>query len=612
MAGTFAFDGLNAEFTQVYDPAIETEVPTYYIVTSMRIERYYASIKDETSRLSDDAITLLNGRDYIGFFKACGPSYVRGIRRAQEVTTSIKFTSTSAEAAANFASGLNSGGGASVGDGEYNAVNQSLQISIKGYGLSLTDSGSDVFMAKTLAELDQVMAFAFKTMVSNPNAVHIGMVQGMEVVPWVNNIKFQVAANVNDEVIEIPIPKSILARAYKITDNTDFSYTTATRAEFTCKNPASSIDKYGYCCGLESMYDFVGAEYNMDTPEDRACRPIRTLDKSIVKENLSNNGEFVARLDSALRSKVVKLSTLQTCVSAVNGIPTHVEGNYLISHASSLDSADSARMTVFDMKQAMDPFGDMGMVKQLGKELDEFISMFYAPCLSALFGANAGTSSETDATYFMAYPWYTHTECGYMSCLAGGMRWDRKNGGGCVPGMAAGPGAESYESTGDDSESSCDKDTESGGDTEVCKDSTASLVEFQARMNTCWSTGGIETFLTSYCMPKVSNDVMPDFDTYKASIDCNAAASTASWVPPRRTRELSAVELGNKGKKQELARRKLESKRRTEERRRRRVEEVQASILEEAQASIVEEVQASIVEKVQASIVEEAANDELL
>ena len=80
----------------------------------MRIERYYSSIREELSSLTDDALTLLDRQDYIGFFKGCGPNYIRSIRRAQEITAIFEFEETSSERASEFSykvqATFNSGG----------------------------------------------------------------------------------------------------------------------------------------------------------------------------------------------------------------------------------------------------------------------------------------------------------------------------------------------------------------------------------------------------------------------------------------------------------------------------------------------------------------------
>jgi len=73
------------------------------ITSTMRIERYYSSVREELSSLSDDALTLLDRQDYIGFFKSCGPNYIRSIRRAQEITAIFEFNESSSESASEVA-----------------------------------------------------------------------------------------------------------------------------------------------------------------------------------------------------------------------------------------------------------------------------------------------------------------------------------------------------------------------------------------------------------------------------------------------------------------------------------------------------------------------------
>ena len=80
------------------------------VVATMRIERYYSSVREEFSPLSEDTLILLDTQDYIGFFKSCGSNYVRSIRRAQELTALFKFTSSSEENASKLALELKASG----------------------------------------------------------------------------------------------------------------------------------------------------------------------------------------------------------------------------------------------------------------------------------------------------------------------------------------------------------------------------------------------------------------------------------------------------------------------------------------------------------------------
>ena len=568
LSESFAFDDLKTEFESTYDETTTTTEAstTHYVISSMRVERYYASVKEEVSKLTPAATTLLERRDYIGFFKACGPNYVRSIRRVQEVTAMFKFESSNTDTAQEFASSLQttslSGEGTETvtSSSKFESITSSMEIKIVGFGLGLTKEGGDTLMATSLAEFNGVMKFAYNVMTKAPDAHHIGMVYGIEVVPWVENAEFQVTAAIQDENVEIPIPRSLMARAYRASNKTDTNFVESDRTLFTCKNSAYSIDRYGYCCEAPSLYNQALAQYVItDDLSTVTCRPIRTLDGSIVKENMSGNGEFVARLDRALRYKSNVLSTLQKCISTIRSYPSTVDRNYLRPNSDPF-GLNEVKLTVFDMKMAMDPFNDYSMVKHMGKELDEFIDMYYAPCLAALFGANA-PSSETDTSYFLAYPWHTHKECTYMSCLANGMRWDREEGG-CVPGLMSGGTQKNYT---DSSDAKCSYDIDSEDTVQVCKYPAADLNDFTEKVGNCWqssttmTTGfSVQLYMDNYCMPQVSADKMDlvEFNSMTNSIspECGGTqgVSSSNSAPARK---YSVIELHNQKKQRENRRR---------------------------------------------------------
>ena len=132
--------------------------------------------------MSEDALTLLDAQDYIGFFKSCGPNYVRSIRRAQELTALFKFTSASEENAREFALGLKASGAgldasASFAMKEkYTSITSNLAITVVGYGIGLNAEGSTQLMSTTLEEYNDVMKFAFQSFTQNENSHKIGMV----------------------------------------------------------------------------------------------------------------------------------------------------------------------------------------------------------------------------------------------------------------------------------------------------------------------------------------------------------------------------------------------------------------------------------------------------
>ena len=479
----------------------------------MRIERYYASVREEVSPLSTDAVYLLNNQDYIGFFKACGPTYVRSIRRAQEVTTFFIFTSTSTERSSEYARKISLSGWwssrsnrQSTHRSKYNSESKSMKIIIKGFGMGLTLQGSESMLAQTLEDYNKVMRFAFNSMTKSKESVHIGMVYGMEIVPWVENTAFQVAAELQDQTIEIPMLLSLIPRSYKTNSNPkDYEFDALQRSSFRCKDIGLSIDKYGYCCEADVLFDTTTRQYDANNPETKVCKPLTLLDPVLLKENMAANGEFVARLDRATRYRLNQLATLERCISALQSIPERYDFHLLKKPDSvKFDNVIDLEFSVTELRLALDPFKDFAMVKHMAKELDEWLEMYISPCYAAMFGTNVGSSPETDASYIMAYPWHRHKECTKLSCLGESMRWNRASAdGGCVASMIAGSESPGYD---ENQESNCNLHIDKIGQMK-CKYDSVALKTHHSKTVKCWTSavpkGSINYFMDNYCMPRL-------------------------------------------------------------------------------------------------------------
>ena len=397
-----------------------------------------------------------------------------------------------------------------------------MTIKIRGYGLGLSQEGSDTLYATSLDEFEAVMKFGFKTMTQLEDNFNIGMVYGMEVVPWVHNTGFQTNARLVDQDILRVMPRNLIPKAKLIDKNdrtTQFDNNdNVIRAKFRCKNGSYLIDKFGFCCEPEELYDISKGKYRTESNETTIktdiCRPIQSIDVSLVKDNMSNNAEFVTRLSSAFRYKIVAMATLEKCISASNSIPDKYLDNLLQQNLAGeyLTQIDTP-ISVRHLKLAVDPQGDYSLLMHLGKELDEWIDMFYSPCLAAIYGLNVGSTPDVDPQYFMADAWYNHKECMYLTCLTNNMRWDR-NSGGCVPGLVTLDSAANY-TAGQDSQ--CSKDTEeTDGAAEKCKYPEDKLTSYQSSSRTCWKELPIRNvayFIETFCMPQVTKEVMADGDT---------------------------------------------------------------------------------------------------
>lgn len=476
-----------------------------YLVNSMRIERYYTSMEEQNSPLSNDAKYLLGAQDYVGFFKACGPSYVRSIQRAQEMFTIFSFKSTSRDRGRTYASRLQMSSWLPNRRGT--SESSTLQIIIKGYGFGLTDEGSETLMATSMSHYAKVQKYAYNVMTRNDSYKSIGMIYGIQVIPWAHNPGFQSAAKINEEVIEVPMVRSLVPKAHRKTDPTDLKFDNDKRAEFECSNLQFKMDQYGYCCEPEQLYNYVEGTYDDETPNKRTCRVITTVPPAAIKDNMVANGEFVARLDRTVRYKLNQLSVLERCISAVNAIPEKFLFYVLKQPARVLQDKKPDDFSVFELKMALDTFGDYGLIEHMATELDEFMDMQVQPCYAALFGMNVGTTPETDASYFMAYPWFQHKECTMFTCLAQDMQWDREKGGGCVPSLIA-ANSKKFDSTNEDS---CSKDSSTG--TLKCKHNSTQLATYYDRVTKCWDAIipniGINALINEYCLPEILPQALP-------------------------------------------------------------------------------------------------------
>merc|ERR1712166_1451592 len=220
----------------------------------------------------------------------------------------------------------------------------------------------------------------------------------MEIVPWVDNTSFQVNSKLMEEAVIIPLPRSMIPRAYSFTTDSDgaisvtdpslvWSYSQNTRDSFMCKESSFHKDRYGYCCEVSVLWGTVTQTYGPEeqniTTSAMTCRPARQLDKSLT---------------------------------SVKALPTKYDFHILKTQDSvKYDAAIDRQFTLKEMKFALDPLNDYSMLTHVGQELDEFVEMYYQPCVAALFGMNVGTSPDTEPQYFMAYGWLSHSACTKLS-----------------------------------------------------------------------------------------------------------------------------------------------------------------------------------------------------
>jgi len=237
----------------------------YHILGNMKINRYYSSILESTARMSGKALTLLDKGDYVGFFKTCGTTYIRSIRRFQEVAVVFTFTTCSETLANQYYSCVerSSFGGvddlcqSGDGDGEnkknlddtdctdtFDDIKRTLSIKIEAFGLGLTNNNGTLVVA-SLNEFNDVMKTAYTAMTRREykSEEHAGKVHSMEVIHWTNNLSFQIASKMGSKPILRFAPLDQIPRA----------------RNGRCQQGGVE-DDFGYCCSAEEQIDLADDE----------------------------------------------------------------------------------------------------------------------------------------------------------------------------------------------------------------------------------------------------------------------------------------------------------------------------------------------------------------
>jgi len=345
----------------------------------------------------------------------------------------------------------------------------------------------------------------------------------------------QVVVFVLDVDIELPLPRSLIPKAIADDGVTLFVNNISIRSQFSCKHLYFSIDKFGYCCDAAELFDQERGLYETEVLDiessSRICKPNRKLEKSVIKNTMSNNGEFVARLELTVQKKINQLFTLEKCVASVNSMLEKYDSYTLKSQGSAkYDSSVEGKFTVNQLKMTLDPLGDLSLIKHMGNELDEFINMYYQPCIAALFGTSVGSSPDVEAKYFMAYGWLTHEACSKLSCLADNMRWNR-NGSGCIGSLITGREAPRYDLN--DNECKKDDEVDPTDGSEACKYKSIDLQLYQTRLNTCWDdpnpTSRVPYYiLEHFCMPEIIGEKIEEDVIHPCLFPCHGISLALS------------------------------------------------------------------------------------
>jgi len=284
IGGSVSIDWINAKVEANFDSksSSKSNVHTVTLVTNMSMERYYSSIDDTTATLTPDAVDLLSRGDMVGFYQACGGGYIRSIRRTSEVSAVLKWSSTHKEKMksieASFEAGMSHWGVKATIKGSSNSTSTSssddttLDISINAIGISLGKDNDNALIATSIEGYHEAMNYAYNVMKDD----EIGVIHGVEIVPWADCLNFQTHVRYEDQVKQ------------------SYRCITVTELRAKCKEPNSSHDD---CKILTKDDDAVKTDIRnkcgvLNELDDELMIKMEAIEESIIVDK-DDNGNLI-------------------------------------------------------------------------------------------------------------------------------------------------------------------------------------------------------------------------------------------------------------------------------------------------------------------------------
>jgi hypothetical protein len=176
-------------------------VNTQFVLVTLNLDTYYASVNEAGTPLSDSASALLQREDVPGFFAACGAYYVRGITRNAQFVSVFSYESKTTTRDRGFEADLQAHlhgfwsskdvGMTATGSFSKKASEMNLTITSRGWGIGKNETAS--LISYDLDSFKQAIKDAFVSM-QNPLT---GRITSIEIIPWVENTDFQERLDLN-------------------------------------------------------------------------------------------------------------------------------------------------------------------------------------------------------------------------------------------------------------------------------------------------------------------------------------------------------------------------------------------------------------------------------
>lgn len=197
----------------------------HYLLATLIVESYYASIDEALAELSRDALSLLRTGDVHGFFTGCGTHYIRSLSRRSYFLTLFSYTASSTQRDQAFELRLEHqvrkfhAGSASPAEQAAEQVfadqarSQELRVVTRAMGLPGRKDAN--LLPFDLASYKQSVREAFKAS-QEPGA---GRITAMEVSAWLASPRVLVALDLGAAGAD---PRTFIERKRILADNAEF------------------------------------------------------------------------------------------------------------------------------------------------------------------------------------------------------------------------------------------------------------------------------------------------------------------------------------------------------------------------------------------------------
>lgn len=196
--------GASSKSAKWLQSCIESETKTLnnpaaslqFIVSLMAVDKYYITSDETQTRLTPDAEYLLDVGYHITFFQACGPNYIKSIRKQTEMASMFYYVDHN-DSSTNTYKIVRRRGSASLNyEAERSTESMSLNMKIKISAFGIKLLGENALMPRNFVEYKNTLDSAFQMMM-DPN---VGSVASIEVVSWMTNPSYQNLIRVDNSI----------------------------------------------------------------------------------------------------------------------------------------------------------------------------------------------------------------------------------------------------------------------------------------------------------------------------------------------------------------------------------------------------------------------------